>query len=202
MSGVACLMIPILINGTRIITNAKFTPDSYVNLIKKYRVTNTFMTTPGARQMMKHLTLDRDGLSSVDDFLCGGEKLSRKVMEYLRSNLGENALMIVYGSTEMGRIASFFPTEHEKLRDFIAGYTFNNIEIKIVDIEDDSLVKDNQKFGEILIRSSALKFQVVFICKLQLCSQLILSVTFRDTLETIKVLRNIKQAMDGSKVAT
>lgn len=70
-------------------------------------------------------------------------------------------LRIVYGSTEMGLISTFCPSVIGDLVDFTAGYPVNNIEIKIVELHNnDQKERDATKIGEILIRSSKLKFQV------------------------------------------
>lgn len=109
--------------------------------------------------MMKKLELET--LSSIEEFMCGGEKISRNVVKYLRSILNENVLKIVYGSTEMGRITSFVPSKDQISSDFNAGCPFNDIKIKIVDLKNEEIEMPAGTFGEILMKSSTLMFRVM-----------------------------------------
>lgn len=111
--------------------------------------------------MMKKFELET--LSSIEEFMCGGEKISRNVVKYLRSILRENVLKIVYGSTEMGRITSFVPSKDQTSSDFNAGCPFNDIKIKIANLKNEEVEMPAGNFGEILIKSSTLKFRVMLI---------------------------------------
>jgi acyl-coenzyme A synthetase/AMP-(fatty) acid ligase len=96
------LIYPLLHNGTRIVTKENFSLEGFSSLVKKYRITHTFVSSEGARTMLRMSdNVNPKNFMSVRDCLCGGERLSKNVREYMRSIFRENIFNIAYGATEV-----------------------------------------------------------------------------------------------------
>lgn len=147
------LIYPILHNGRRIVTKSNFTLEGFVSLVKKYGITHTFVSTATARIMLKTPeNVHPEYFDTVVDCLCGGERLSKNVREFMRSIFRGSSFNIAYGSSEIGVVTELGPYDTSQFIDNIVGHPKANIEVKIADIST-GVVRDVKECGEILVRN-------------------------------------------------
>lgn len=148
------IISPLLHNGSRIITKELFSPKVFGSLVEKYRITHTFISTEGARMMLRMSeNVNPENFISVRDCRCAGERLSKKVREYMRSIFRGNTLNVTFGAIEVGVVCEIDGSSDVFINnENIVGHPKFNIEVKIADFST-GIALDVKQYGEVLVKN-------------------------------------------------
>lgn len=149
--GLAALFFPILNLGTRIITKHYFTPKHLGYMVKKYGVTQTFMSASAAAALYKSSDFNSSDYKTLQEFICGGERISRSIRKYLSKKLPKGSFGMVYGTTETS-VITYFRENDEHVGDEPIGRLKKNLECRICDLSSGESLGLNE-VGEILVSS-------------------------------------------------
>ncbi|XP_055691792.1 probable 4-coumarate--CoA ligase 3 [Lutzomyia longipalpis] len=106
--GYLVLLRSIFYGLTRIITTQDFNPELFLNIITKYRVTNTLINPLLLCQVLESPKLSPDTFSSLKKIFCCGNIITEDLVEKLKPFLmSKTKFMIIYGSTEAGAITTY-----------------------------------------------------------------------------------------------
>ncbi|ATI43814.1 acyl-CoA synthetase (plasmid) [Pacificitalea manganoxidans] len=145
-----CWLLPHLYLGATATIMPKYTVETMIDTIEKYRVTNAFMPPSMAREVFGHPKTKTADLSSFRRWYVGGATLSRNDRERMHEAIPGVDIYFQYGLTEAGVIVSVLKEkDYEKAPDSI-GRAFVNSQIKILraDLSD----ADMGEVGEIAVR--------------------------------------------------
>ncbi len=141
-----------IVAGSEIIIHDTWSPRRVLETVQKEKI----VWIGGVPTMYAIMALmddiDQYDLSSLKMVLLSGEKVEMKLLQQIRSKICPN-LLIGYGSTEAGSEVTFtnvIDSDNELAEGYV-GKALNGVDIKIVDINGDSLPVGEK--GEILISS-------------------------------------------------
>lgn len=147
-SGLVTLLLCALTGGTRVMTNQPFTPELFLEIIEKHKV-SFIIAGPSALAMTLYSDkISTANLSSIKMISVGGSAISDQIMKDFRKHLEKTAMLsISYGMTEICQtIAKGLGNNSGAI-----GMLAPNSKVKIID-EDENLLGVGKQ-GEVCLRS-------------------------------------------------
>ncbi|TMW43203.1 hypothetical protein DOY81_011717, partial [Sarcophaga bullata] len=139
-----------LMGFTRIITKRLFDIDYFLQVVKKYKITYSFLSSRYVAMLVSHPEATKENLASLKAIQFGGSKLSEATLKRFTDLFKENVIFgFVYGVTEMGVITLNTDTSRTKS----VGKLMPNLKLRIVNEEGENLAMN--EIGEILVFSKA-----------------------------------------------
>lgn len=148
LSGVYTLVRGTLTGATRIITTETFSPELYLRLIEKYKVTYAWNPPHQIMLIVKSDQFSKTDLSSLKTQIVRGGKLPCSLRAQLLRHLPNLNLHSGYGFSEVGVVASDVPTTRNKDS---AGKLADAVCVKVID-EDGNRCGPNVD-GEICVKT-------------------------------------------------
>jgi acyl-CoA synthetase (AMP-forming)/AMP-acid ligase II len=139
--------------GGTIVLMRHFDAERWIDLVRQYRVTNTF-TAPTQLKRIVALpddVLARADLSSMRSLVANAAPVPYSLKQELIAKLGDGFLFEVYGSTELGVDAVLSP-EDQLRKPGSCGKPYGTVELKIVD--DDGSEQPVGTPGELFVRTT------------------------------------------------
>ncbi|XP_011872347.1 PREDICTED: 4-coumarate--CoA ligase 1-like [Vollenhovia emeryi] len=136
-------------SGSRVILYPEFDEEKTCQLIEKYKVGISFLSTSMINRLLKAGCIKKYSLSSLKTIMFGGSTLKAKVQEELKRSLPHVKLLQAYGMTEIGGAITIQKSHH---KNGSCGTVVENVQIKIVDPESGKVLGPNQS-GEIQIKA-------------------------------------------------
>lgn len=147
VTGVRLLFGATLNGATRIVNEGSFSPDRFIDLTKRFKVTFALNSAFEISQLLNHTQIDRADLSSLKYYTCGGMKMSIDVIQKLNKYLKNGRFCHNYGMTELlGTIA----INLYHARNTSAGQLISGCEAKIINECGNRVGTDED--GELCIR--------------------------------------------------
>uniref|UniRef100_A0A1B0AXC9 AMP-dependent synthetase/ligase domain-containing protein n=1 Tax=Glossina palpalis gambiensis TaxID=67801 RepID=A0A1B0AXC9_9MUSC len=152
-SGLCVLKETLLKGGLRIITNQPFSPEYFLHLIERYKITHVIANPSQLAELcLKQNNLANIGqrMSSIDTMMCCGSKvlpiLSTKMLQLLKSDNEYQRFLVTYGFSEISALlASNYLGQLDT-----EGLLAPNLQVRIVD-RSENLLGPNEH-GEIQCR--------------------------------------------------
>ncbi|XP_065365856.1 uncharacterized protein LOC135958849 [Calliphora vicina] len=147
ISGLLGLLINTARNVTRIISDQPYTPENFIEIVKKYKAT-IFLGPPSQIGLLLSCSkLQKTDLTSLKLIYLGGSAVPYSFVEKLQPYVPEGKIFVTYGQTEVCAIvAAGVATE-----DGNCGQLVNNVEVKIIDDNNKNL--GTGEVGEICTRN-------------------------------------------------
>lgn len=148
ISGVLFLLLGTVQNFTRIITSKPYTPEEFIEIIKKYQV-GIFLGPPSQMGLLISCPkLQENDLRTLKMVYLGGSAVPYTIVEKLQSYAPEATIAVGYGQTE---ICAAVSVGKAKANGY-CGHLIANVEVKIIDDNNKSLGPN--EVGEICSRST------------------------------------------------
>ncbi|KAG5682435.1 hypothetical protein PVAND_011788 [Polypedilum vanderplanki] len=148
LSGLNCMIFQFLHGRKRLITSKPYTPETFLNLIEKYKINDTFLVPPLLSLLIDTPRFKEADLSSIKYFVTGGLYVSENLRIVVQQKLINGKIKIGYGMTEFGGLLA--ETQDEFHLGTSVGYPTHNTEVKIQ--LDDGTSGGISEIGEILVR--------------------------------------------------
>jgi long-chain acyl-CoA synthetase len=143
--------LAVYLGGTAIVP-LRFDAEQYLDLLEKYRVTNSFVVPTMLQRLSISPTLDSRDLSSLRCLISGGAPLPSVVKERILKVFGP-ILTEFYGATET-RIISTISAEELAARERSVGRPVHDVELRILD--DGGREVPTGTVGEVYLRGPGL----------------------------------------------
>ncbi|XP_062548676.1 uncharacterized protein LOC134213550 isoform X2 [Armigeres subalbatus] len=143
MSGVFAAHMSLLCTRARVITSRPFNAETFITVVEKYKVEDTFTPPACIAEIQSHPRYQSVDFSCLKRWVLGGSPISKELLDSLVERFPGTEIKPVYGSSEVGVITS-------PMKPFIPGSVgtlTRSVKVKIVD-ENGSRLGPNEK-GEI-----------------------------------------------------
>ncbi|XP_061386672.1 gramicidin S synthase 2-like [Musca vetustissima] len=106
-SGVMNLLQGLLYSALRIVPDRPYTPEYFLDVVKRYKVTHVFSTGAQIADLVLNgdKNVARAALESIDTLMCGGAKIPQAIQEQIIEIFGDNTkrpgFVIGYGLSEI-----------------------------------------------------------------------------------------------------
>lgn len=148
LSGVQIMLLSILDSATRIITTDTFTPELMLRLVEQYKISFVLAATYQSVMCVKCTDLSVRNVSSVRFWRTGGSKVPLLTVLKLNEAIGNDAVHVGYGMSELAGIA-FINSQYPKTE--ANGQLLSSVKVKIVD--DDGNRLGVGRIGEICFKT-------------------------------------------------
>uniref|UniRef100_A0A1B0GHX0 Putative acyl-coa synthetase n=1 Tax=Lutzomyia longipalpis TaxID=7200 RepID=A0A1B0GHX0_LUTLO len=128
LSGYTCLMLSISLGMPRLITKDSFSPERWVEIVTKHRVSVVLMGAPHIAQLVKSGLLQNHSMTFVKRLISLGCILPVDIAQTISSCIPNGKIFNVYALTESGKIAS----ELENAFNLSVGKLSPGVQAKIV----------------------------------------------------------------------
>ncbi|XP_073847050.1 luciferin 4-monooxygenase-like [Musca autumnalis] len=145
LSGLAITVSNVYTCCTRVITRKPFTPEHFIEMVKKYKITNATIFPVQAVALRECALFTTENVSSIKLLGCGGGYISKQTLAQIQSILPKTFIYFGYGLTEAGAISGNIGLA----RGNSVGKLLPNIRLRIVD--DDGKNLGPNEFGEIWV---------------------------------------------------
>ncbi|XP_059617916.1 uncharacterized protein LOC132262618 [Phlebotomus argentipes] len=129
LSGYIILFMGLFMGIPRIITTKPFSPELFLSIVKKYKVSICFSSPSNVSELLNCPQLNRDSLASIKGYLCSGSLITNELYSKIRNYLTNGLLLMGYGMTECGTV-SFNNLPSDKVH---AGQLSFGVRVKILD---------------------------------------------------------------------
>ncbi|XP_058987071.1 uncharacterized protein LOC101897070 [Musca domestica] len=129
MSGLMITLFNIYMCCTRVITRQPFTPEHFIELVKKYKITNVTISPVQAVALRECPLFTTENVSTIKLLNCGGGYISKQTLAQIQNTLPRSMICFGYGLTEAGGVSGYFGLE----RGNSVGKLVPNIRLRIVD---------------------------------------------------------------------
>lgn len=147
-------------------TNEKFSPKSFGNIVKKYKVSTSICSTQVATELLGSNNFDSNDFQSIREMYLGGERVPSAAREFMKSNFPEGSFNVAYGATECGLLSKLEgKIDSSKIKANVVGIANTNGQIKIVDVSSRQPL-GAKEVGEVLVKTETMfsvRFQVSLI---------------------------------------
>jgi len=143
--------LAIYLGGTAIIPD-KFNPETYLALVERYRVTNSFVVPTMLERLVSTPSLASYDTSSLRCLISGGAPLPTLVKERALTTFG-SALSEFYGATET-RVVTTISSKDLVTHDRSVGSPIPDVEIRVLDKDGNDVAAG--VVGEVFIRGPGL----------------------------------------------
>lgn len=140
---------------TRIVSRKSFTPETFLKIAMKHRVTHFLMNPPNLTLLLQSPLIKNLDTSKVKLVMCLGGIVSEQLRSRFREVFPETYFMIFYGLTELSVTVTF---PGQPIDGVNVGFVQPNHEIKIMD--DDEKPLGPGEAGEIYARFNICPFMV------------------------------------------
>ncbi|KAI8124318.1 4-coumarate--CoA ligase 3 [Lucilia cuprina] len=148
ISGVIGLLIATARNITRIICAQPYTPECFIDIVKKYKITISLGPPSQMGLLLSTSKLQQNDLDSLEFIYIGGSAVPISLVDKLRTFTKKAIIYVVYGQTEnCANVSGGIACEN-----FNCGQLVPNVEIKIINENSHNLGPG--EVGEICTRSS------------------------------------------------
>lgn len=150
LSGIGNLLKATYFGATRIITSNPLSPDQFLALIQKYKVTHIFASVQQIMSALSHESIKKTDLSSVKSIGISGPQIALDQYSCIRKNFTNAVPYKMYGVSELGGAISI--SRGDELKQSLSGKLVNGTQVKIVDANGNRLGVD--KRGRIFVKSA------------------------------------------------
>lgn len=130
LSGFGTLMATTINGATRIITTESFSPELFMYIVEKYKVTAALSAPTYIALLLQSDRLCQSSLSSLKRYFCGGSFVSKELCESMNKYLINGNIQVAYGMTELAGILSMNTTTNNLKS---VGKLGNNSKVKLID---------------------------------------------------------------------
>lgn len=106
LSGFGTLISTTIRGTTRIITTESFSPELFLYIVQKYKVTVALSAPTYVALLLQSDRLCQSSLSSLKRYWCGGSFVAKELCEELNKYLINGSIQVAYGLTEIAGILS------------------------------------------------------------------------------------------------
>lgn len=131
LSGIANLLKATYYGAIRIITTKSYSPEYFLELIEKYKITHVFASSQQIYSILKHERINSTDLSSVLSLAISGQKFSTDECSVIRKNFKNAVPYNMFGLSELGGAVAI--SRGFQLPLYGSGKLVNGIKIKITD---------------------------------------------------------------------
>ena len=149
--GMDVIMLSSLHAGSKLITLSKFSPDTFLSAIQKYKINLTHLVPPLIQFLANHPSVDKYNLSSIDQVTSASAPLSGELLTAARERIGCRLIRQLYGLTEMNGAVLIMPECLGMTKPGSVGVPICNMEVRIVDTVNGENLPVG-KTGEMLVR--------------------------------------------------
>nr|XP_022918338.1 4-coumarate--CoA ligase-like 7 [Onthophagus taurus] len=152
--GFSIATLVLLQSGAKIITIPKFTPDIFLNCLKKHFPTLLMLVPPLIIFLHSHEAVKREYLKNLRSVVCGAAPLSKMDEDKLRERVGHRFKMLQgFGMTETTSIVLATPDSKEGKFPGSMGHLLPNTILKLVKPDDPELKQlGPNTVGEMLVK--------------------------------------------------
>lgn len=130
LSGFGTLISTTIRGATRIITTESFSPELFLYIVEKYKVTVALSAPSYVAVLLQSDRLNQSSLSSIKKYLCGGSFVAKELCEELNKYLINGSIQVGYGMTEISGLLSLNDSrKHYKS----VGKLAANSKVKLID---------------------------------------------------------------------
>uniref|UniRef100_W8AES8 Putative 4-coumarate--CoA ligase 3 n=1 Tax=Ceratitis capitata TaxID=7213 RepID=W8AES8_CERCA len=146
-TGISLMVVNILCGGTRIVTTKSYSPEYFLELIVKYKISMIFSSPVLVGALVDLPQCTQESLASIRILVITGGNATRSMQKRIRDKLTNGYLLNSYGTTEIGAISVNYSQEKAESvgRINIGSY------VKVIDPVSGNLLGPNEK-GEIWAR--------------------------------------------------
>lgn len=130
---------------TRLITTKPFTPELFLELVKKYQIESVFTPPSHIAMILQSPNLEESQLDSIRLWISGGSFVSPFLVQKLKGYVKNGAVYSGYGMTEVGSLVSSTEANSNSV-----GQLSHNISLRVQD--DDGNLLGTGETGELLIK--------------------------------------------------
>ena len=149
--GMDVIMLSSLHAGSKLVTLSKFSPDTFLSAIQKYKINLTHLVPPLIQFLANHPSVDKYDLSSIDQVTSASAPLSGELLTAARERIGCRLIRQLYGLTEMNGAVLIMPECLGMTKPGSVGVPICNMEVRIVDTVNGENLPVG-KTGEMLVR--------------------------------------------------
>ena len=149
--GMDVIMLSSLHAGSKLITLSKFSPDTFLSAIQKYKINLTHLVPPLIQFLANHPSVEKYDLSSIDQVTSASAPLSGELLTAARERIGCRLIRQLYGLTEMNGAVLIMPECLGMTKPGSVGVPICNMEVRIVDTVNGENLPVG-KTGEMLVR--------------------------------------------------
>ena len=131
--GMDVIMLSSLHAGSKLITLSKFSPDTFLSAIQKYKINLTHLVPPLIQFLANHPSVEKYDLSSIDQVTSASAPLSGELLTAARERIGCRLIRQLYGLTEMNGAVLIMPECLGMTKPGSVGVPICNMEVRIVD---------------------------------------------------------------------
>ena len=143
------LMMPIMLQA-RVVLQDIWEPKQAIALVQSEGATFTMASTPFLTDLARTVAETGQGVPSLKTFLCAGAPIPGPLVEQARAALGAKVVS-AWGMTENGAVTLTQLDDADERSFSTDGYPLPGVEIKVVDIDGNSLPAGEA--GKLLLRS-------------------------------------------------
>ncbi|KAL5293068.1 hypothetical protein ACFFRR_011690 [Megaselia abdita] len=147
-SGLLGLLRAGIIGATHLVISKPFDPETAVELISKYKVTNITLPPRNMALILKASNLKPDSLKSLQSISCYGAKLHIEIRKRFKTFLSPDCILLIgYACSEVNLIAF----NHKEYKLDSSGTIVPNVQVKILNEAGEGLGEG--EVGEICVKS-------------------------------------------------
>ncbi|XP_065367496.1 luciferin 4-monooxygenase-like [Calliphora vicina] len=135
MSGLMTMTFSCYSGCTRIISRKTFTPEYFVELSRKYKITNATLAPSHVVALTQCPSFTTENMETLKALQCGGGCITTKTLEKAQTVLPRAFICFGYGFTEAGGVSGYFGLE----RGNSVGKLVPNIRLRIQDEQGNNL---------------------------------------------------------------
>lgn len=150
LSGIANLLKAIYFGATQIITTKPYSPEYFLALVEKYKITHIFAPTHQIVAAIKHEKVNSTDLSSVKSIVLGGQNVRLDEYSAIKTYFINATPFTMFGLSEFG--GAIAVSHGAQLRLNGSGKLMNGIRIKIIDANGNRLGINER--GKIHVKSA------------------------------------------------
>ncbi|KAI9580628.1 4-coumarate--CoA ligase-like 6 [Glossina fuscipes] len=146
MSGLFVLKETLLKGGLRIITNQPFSPEYFLHLIERYKITHVIANPSQLAELSlksKNVANTAKRMNSIDTIIGGGSKIlpivANQILRLLKSENRYKRFVVAYGISEFGALSYNYTGQLDT-----EGLLAPNLQVRIVDRSENLLGSNEQ----------------------------------------------------------
>uniref|UniRef100_A0A1B6DDZ7 Luciferin 4-monooxygenase n=1 Tax=Clastoptera arizonana TaxID=38151 RepID=A0A1B6DDZ7_9HEMI len=142
-----------LVYGLHMISIPKFTPESYIECVLKYKPTVLFVVPSLLLFLASHPSVKSEHLTSIKEVTCGAAPATKSLIEKFKDKVGRNDIIIKqgYGMTETSPVTLFTPHGAPSSKEGSTGQLIKGTRAKVVSLTTGSVLGPHSS-GELCIQ--------------------------------------------------
>lgn len=151
--GIVGIMLHGFAQGAKIVTMSKFSSDSFISMLKRYKPNVLFCTPPQVLLMIKNSSINTEDLLNIDTVISAAAPLSASdVNNFEAKTFGKVNIRQAYGQTELTAVMTFQSKKlHHGTKIGGSGFLLPNTIAQVIDVATQERVGPNQ-CGELIVK--------------------------------------------------